>query len=215
MRREILIGFGLVLCGTLILAQEDGQKVSSGPQVGKTLPGPFDCLIVNGPRKGQQHCLVCEHGLSPAVIVFTREPGEGKEGMLNSLLAKLDEAVDRHRDESLGAAVVFLSPDAKNSANNSQEKDIDKLVAEAKARTDLLKRLAARTEKLKNVVAGCVAIEGPEGYKISPKAETTVLLCERHQVVANFAFAAGKMSDADVGRIIMKLDEVIKARAGK
>src|SRR5215471_10836708 len=66
-------------------AQDEGQKITSGPQVGKLLPGPFDCLIINGPKKGRQHCLVCEGGLSPAVMIFAREPADKKDAGLTAL----------------------------------------------------------------------------------------------------------------------------------
>src|SRR2546426_1022374 len=48
-------------------------KLKSGPQQGQALPGPFHFLNVNGAHAGNPHCLVCEYGLEPVVMVFTRE----------------------------------------------------------------------------------------------------------------------------------------------
>jgi hypothetical protein len=197
------------------LGQDESEKLSSGPAAGKLLPMPFDCLIINGDKKGRQHCLVCEHGLRPAVLVFAREASEGKASALDALMAKLDDALERHKDENLGGAAVFLSPDARNSANNDKEEDPEKLVAEAKARADLVKRLTARSEKLKSLVVGCFPPEGPKDYNINPKAEVTVLVYERHKVLANYAFAPAAMTDADVERIIAKVGEVMKTRVEK
>ncbi|MBI3408373.1 MAG: hypothetical protein HY040_08450 [Planctomycetes bacterium] len=213
--RQISAGLAILFIGSMILAQDDGDKIASGLGVGKILPGSFDSLIINGKYKGRQHCLVCEHGLNPAVAVFAREPGEGKDGPLNALLSKLDEVVERHPDESLGAFAIILSPDAKSSANNPDETDAAKLVEEARARDELVKRHSARTEKLKSLVVGCLLPEGPKGYNINPKAEVTVLLYERHKVVANFAFAPGKMSDADVGRIVAAVEKMATGSAAK
>lgn len=209
----LCVFFGL--CASWILAQDGSQQLSSGPQVGKVLPGTFDSLVLNGKKKGRQHCLVCAQGLNPAVLVFAREPGEGKDGPLTTLLAKLDEALDLYQDTPLGASVVFLSADAKNSANNEKEQDPDKLVEEAKARDDLVKRLTTRSEKLKGVVVGCFPQAGPKAYEVSPKAEVTVLVYDRHKVLANFSFAEGKMTQADVARVMAKVDEMMKARAEK
>src|SRR5438552_12518183 len=51
------------------------------------LPGPFDSYNINGAKgKGRYHCLVCEFGHDPVVMVFVREPEEGKDGPLNTLV---------------------------------------------------------------------------------------------------------------------------------
>jgi hypothetical protein len=215
MRGQILLGLCCLFCSSLILAQDQDGKLSSGPQVGKFLPAAFDCLIINGKNKGRQHCVVCAQGLNPAVLVFAREPAEGKDGPLTALMAKLEEALERHQEAFLGGAVVFLSPAAKNSANNDKEEDPDKLVEEAKTRDELVKRLTARTEKLKNLVVGCFPPEGPKDYKINPKAEVTILIYERHKVLANYAFAEGKMAEADADRIIAAVDNAIKKTESK
>ena len=119
--------FGLMFCLAVggLVAQEDGEKIQSGPKVGEVLPGPFDAFNVNGKTaKGRQHCLVCDFGLSPVVMVFAREPAEGKDAPLATLLAKLDEAVGRHADDySLESCAIFLSPDGQNSTTNAGEQD--------------------------------------------------------------------------------------------
>jgi hypothetical protein len=35
-----------------------GESLKSGPQVGKTIPGPFDVLNVTGPAAGEKNCQV-------------------------------------------------------------------------------------------------------------------------------------------------------------
>ena len=111
MRVPMFIGLTLLLLGGLF-AQEGGAKIQSGVKVGDVLPGPFDAYNVNGKTaKGRQHCLVCDFGLSPVVMVFAREPAEGKDGPLMSLLSKLDDAVGRYLDDrNLGSFAIFLEP---------------------------------------------------------------------------------------------------------
>ena len=215
MGRHLYSGLAFLFLVGGIVAQDEDEKLTSGVAVGKLLPGAFDCLVINGKNKGRQHCLVCENALNPVVMVFAREPAEGKEGPLDALMAKLDDAVARHQDVSLGGFVIVLSPDARSSATNESEEDAAKLVEEARARDELVKRLSTRAEKLKNVIIGCYPPEGPKGYNLSPKAEITVLVYERHKVLANFAFSAGQMTDADLERIIAAMDKVAKSSEGK
>ena len=210
-------GWGVVFClfAGWVTAQEAG--LVSGPKVGGVVPGPFDSFNINGKKgKGRQHCLVCEYGLLPVVLVFAREPAEGKDGPLTSLLAKLDEAVERHAEANyLNSFAVFLSPDARNSANNAEEQDPKKLVDEALAREGLAARLEPRAEKLKHVVISFFPAEGPKGYNINPKAEVTVLFYIRHKIMANFAFAEGKMTEEDVEKIVKTVDETFASAKKK
>jgi hypothetical protein len=206
MRISLSLGMTFLVLNGLLFAQE---QIQSGIKVGDVLPGPFDAFNINGKKaKGRQHCLVCDYGLNPVVMVFAREPADGKDGPLMSLLSKLDMAVSRHAEEnSLGSFVVFLSPDGHNSANTTGEEDPKKIVDEAIARDALTKRLEVRADKLKDVVVAYYPAEGPKGYNINPKAEVTVLFYKKHKVLANFAFAEGKMTTEDVDKIIQTVDE--------
>jgi hypothetical protein len=209
MRASKLLGLLLFLLAGGGPAQEDVEKIQSGLKAGEVLPGPFDAFNINGKiAKGRQHCLVCDFGLHPVVMVFVREPAEGKDGPLMTLLARLDEAVSRYADDrSLGSCAVFISPDGHNSATNAGEEDPKKIVEEAIARDALVRRLEERAEKLKNVVVAYVPAGGPKDYHINPKADVTVLFYIKHKVVANFAFAEGKMAASDVDTIIKAVDD--------
>ena len=210
MRVPVLFGLMFMLLASAT-AQEQGEQLQSGLKVGEVLPGPFDAVNINGKTaKGRQHCLVCDYGLNPVVMVFAREPAEGRDGPLTALLAKLDEAVNRHAGKhSLGSCAIFLSPDAHNSANNAAEQDPQKIVEEAIAREALAKRLEERAEKLKNVVVAYFTPEGPKDYQINPKAEVTVLVYAKHKILANFAYPAGKMGPDDVTKILQTVDEIL------
>lgn len=192
-----------------------GDAVKSGPQSGALLPGPFDPLNLNGDKKGRPHCLVCEYALNPVVMVFAREPAEGKDGPLTELLKKLDEAVPKYREPELKAFVVFLSKEAKSSADDAKAGEQEELVEEAMARAAMIARLTARAEGLKNVIASVYPVAGPKGYNVSDKAEVTVVFYQRHRVLANWAFAEEKLTTEDVDAVLKKVDQTLSKEAKK
>lgn len=211
MRISALLLTALASLATLAPVPAD-EEIKSGPQAGAVLPGPFDAFNVNGKRaKGRFHCLVCEFGLNPVVMVFAREPGEGKEGSLHALLKKLDEAVEKHQSRFLSSFAVFLSPDARSSATDPKEDDPGKLVAEAEARDALLNRLDELVKKqdFKHLVVTCFPREGPKGYHINDKAEVTVVFYNKHKVIANFSFAAGTFKEENIDPILQKVEATL------
>jgi hypothetical protein len=210
MNTSWLIRFcGAIIFLLAITAVQAGDAVKSGPQPGEILPGSFAPFNINGEHKNKYHCLVCKYEVNPVVMVFAREPAEGKDQALTELLKKLDEAVGRHQKAYFGSFVVFLSPDAKSSATDSKAQDSGKLVQEAKAREDLIARLQARAEKLKNVVVCCFPAEGPKDYKINEKAEVTVIFYNLFEVLANFAHKEGQLQTKDVEAILKKVDDTL------
>lgn len=57
MKRAAMLGSAL--CGTLMItAFALAGDLKSGPAVGKTLPGPFNPLHLNGPDTDKKVCLV-------------------------------------------------------------------------------------------------------------------------------------------------------------
>jgi hypothetical protein len=165
------------------------QAVRSGPQAGEMIPGPFHFFNATGTHAGKPHCLVCEYGLCPVVVVFARDiPEAGAAQPLVTLLQKLDEAVTRYPQRRLHSFVVFLSNDATNPDTTREA---------ARKLEDV-----ARNADLKNVVVAVGGPDGPEGYHLSKDAGVTVVLYEKHNVIANFAFARGKMTDKDVSAVL-------------
>lgn len=208
------------------------DEFKSGPQPGSLLPGPFECVVFNDKQtkalkddkdsldqkkkelaKKRLHCLVCDFGLNPVVMVLAREVGEGKEGPLHQLLKKLDEAGEKHQERYLSNFVVFLSPDARSSATDPKLDDPAKLVEEAMARDALFARLDALVQKMdfKHLVVSCYLAEGPKGYNLNDKAEVTVVFYLKHKVVANFAFAEGKFKEENIEPILQKVEATLAA----
>jgi hypothetical protein len=203
----------LFLGGFALVAQEEEKKeakFASGPAAGSLLPGSFDVYNINGSHKGKFHCLVCEFGHDPVVLIFAREPEEGKDEAFNTLMTKLDEATEKYKQYYLRCFVVFLSPAGRSSATEAKVEDPAKLVEEAMARDNLHGRLEARAAKLKNVVLAYTIPEGPKGYNLHPKAEVTAIFYKKLKVLDNFAFTTGQMDEEKVAGVMDKVEKTLK-----
>jgi hypothetical protein len=231
MARHSWIGMLALLVGCSFLVAQDEEKYQSGPKVGAFLPKPFECYNVNGPAKGRPECLVCKFALSPAVLVFSKEPAEGKDEAFTELLKQLDAtAAEFVADRNFSVVVVILSPDARDSTNNAQAKSVNeltkdaeknpeevakllreqakKLIEEAGKREKLLERLTKRAENLKHVIVAYLP-EAPAEYKLNPKAEMTFLFYERMKVLDNYAFAPGTLDDKQVKTMVDRVREAL------
>jgi hypothetical protein len=202
-----LIGLAMIFAGVAALSA--GRGPASGPHAGETMPGTFAPWNINGAHAGKYHCLVCEFDLDPAVLIFAREPAEGKGAAFDELLQKLDQAVARHQKAHFHAGVVVLSPFAQSSTSVPKVEDFNDLVKEANEREALVERLKKRAEALKGTAVACFPAEGPKSYKIDPKAQFTVLFYKNLQVIANYSFAANQMQSGDVATIMKKVDETL------
>jgi hypothetical protein len=202
------------VCAVLVCASAGALQaggVKSGPPVGSVLPGSFQPFNLNGKiGKNRYHCLVCEFGLKPTVMVFARDHPEGKDTAVVDLLQKLDQAVEAHQDSYLHAFVVFLSPDARTSVTSPQPEEPGNLVSQAAAWEALLARLTPRADKLKNVVVAAYPAEGPPGYQVAKDADVTVILYQGHKVLANYAFAPGQFNDGAVAEVMKAVDNMAR-----
>jgi uncharacterized protein YcgI (DUF1989 family) len=108
---------------------------------------------------------------------------------LTSLVKKLEAATSKHSDCRLGAFVVMLSDD--------EEKMSEKL-----------KELSEK-EKIKKVVLCIDNPQGPPKYKIAKEADITVVYYSKRKVVKNFAFAAGKMTEKDLTKVIEEIKAIL------
>jgi len=154
------------------------DPVSSGLPVGKR-PGPYSFLVATGPQRGQPTCYVCEQheGGKPAAIVFARSLSDP----LAKLLAKL-EAAGAGKDATGYKVWMTQLTDTAN-----------------------LDALAAWSQKqgLKGVPVGAFeGADGPPAYRLNADADVTVMLFVKTQVVANFAFRKGELTDKTVEQVV-------------
>jgi hypothetical protein len=174
---------GLALFAVSGLAQE---RLTSGPQVGKAVPGPFHPLNVTGASAGKKNCLFCENGPNPVAMIFAREVSPG----LTTLIKKIDAATAQNKKARMGSFVVFLS-------------DNEKLA-------DELKTLAEK-ENIKNTVLSIDNPAGPKGYDVSKDADVTVVLYENRTVRANRAYRRGELNASAVDQIVAELPKILTA----
>jgi hypothetical protein len=172
---------GLVVAVAGVYAEGTAK---SGPEVGKTVPGPFHPLNVTGDNAGQKACLYCSNGPNPVAVVFAREVNP----QVAALLKKLDEATAKNGKASMGSFAVFCS-------------DKDGLA-------DQLKSLAAE-QKLKSLVLSIDNTAGPKAYNIAKDAEVTVLLYNEFTVRANHAFKKGELNAKSVERVVADVSKII------
>jgi hypothetical protein len=170
----------LVLAGGLFAA----EKLTSGPQVGKKVPGPFEPLNVNGEFAGQKKCQFCINGSNPVAMVFARECNP----TVKKLIKEIDAATAKNGEAKMGSFFVFLSDD------EGMEKKLTEL---------------AKKEDLKKCVLTLDNKNGPDGYEIAKDADVTVVLYTGRVVKANYAFKKGQMKDKDVEKVIADITKIL------
>ncbi|MSU76740.1 MAG: hypothetical protein EXS16_01460 [Gemmataceae bacterium] len=211
--RTMQLAVFILLAGSLAVSPaQNEEKLQSGPKAGAVIPSAFECYNVNGSAKGRQHCFVCRFGLNPAVILFAKEPAEGKDDVFNELLKQLEQTADDFQERGFGVGVVVLSPDARDSTNNADEEKTEELVKEAVLREKLVERITERAKPYKHVVIGVFPEKGPTKYNLNPKADVTIIFYQRMKIVGNYAFGADELKGADVERIVKRIREELPLR---
>jgi hypothetical protein len=154
-------------------------EITSGLKPGDA-PAAFFVQDVTGPAAGTKLCYRCRYGGNPVVAVFTHKIDD----KVTSLVKKVDEEVAKNKDKRMKAFVVLLTDDPDH--------------AETK-----LKKVAEKN-KIENVPLTIFdGTMGPSDYKLSDKAEVTVLMWNKSDVKVNHAFAPGQL-DADSISAIVK-----------
>jgi hypothetical protein len=171
----------VVTAGLAVAAEE----LTSGPQVGSQVPGPFHPLNVNGEKAGEKFCLFCCNGVNPVAMVFARE----NSPQLAKLIKKIDEQTAKNGDAKMGSFVVYLSD------KEGLEKELKDL---------------AKENDLKKCVLAIDNPAGPKAYKVAQDAEVTVVLYTDHTVKANHAFRKGELKDNDIDTIISEIPRILE-----
>jgi len=162
----------LLLVGSLLLADD----LASGPQVGATVPGQFDALLVNGPDAGNESCLYCKFGNAPVVMIFASKPSVELARLVKAL-----EPVASQAGAECGICVIATDP------GRDSRRLLGKLADEA---------------NLKRVVLATVEPDRVKDYELNSEAGATVLLYSRRVVRANAAFKPGSLNDAAIAKMV-------------
>jgi len=211
---RILFALAFVTCTFPALL---GQETKSGPQRDETLPGAFQPLNVNGPFAGRHHSLVTEFRLNPVILVFVRAQGDDVDPEDRKLLETIDKvAEDRHADTGLESFVVFLTPRARSGATDDNKGIKDKaayaksLVEETIHREKLVNNLKEVSKSFKRLIVTCYPAENvAQQYRLTDRAEVTVLVYARQRVFSNFAFAEGQLNQGGIDNVLKAVDAML------
>ncbi len=156
----------------------------SGPQPKDDIPGAFRPLNINGEFANEPHCLVCENGLNPVVMIFARDRSEP----LVKLITQLEAKTDLHSQQDLGAFVVFLKD------GEAFRKELEQV---------------AKTKRLKRTI---LSIEDPavlKDYKLAKNADVTVVLYTESVVRVNHAFKQGELNDQAIEAVLADIAKIL------
>jgi hypothetical protein len=179
--RSMLVSFVVALLSSGIAV---AGSVTSGPQAGEKVPGPFKVRNITGPEAGQMSCQYCNHGTRPVVAIFTKVITP----KVAQLLLKIDAATTKHKEAGLGSFVVVCS-------------DVAGMDQHVQA---VAQQLGIHSTILTLYKAG-----GPEKYRLSPDADVTVLLYNHLTVKANHAFKNAELTEAATSAILTDLAKML------
>ena len=117
-------------------------------------------------------------------MIFAREI----TGPLTSLVKKIDAATAKNSDCRMGSFVVFLSDD------EGLEKKLKEL---------------AKKDKIEHTILSIDNPAGPRGYNVAKDADVTVILYNKRDVKANYAFKKGEMKESDVEKIVGDVSKIL------
>jgi hypothetical protein len=200
MSKRSLPLFALGVASLFALHEVRAQDVKSGPQKGDPLPGSFQPLNINGEFKQRNHCLVCQFRINPVALVFVRQQGTSVDPEVKKLLDTLEQVSKANfADYGMSSFVVFLTPAARSSVTEGKGgKD-----------TDLIEEAAAGYKSVIWTVYPADAIASK--YRLSDKADVTVILYVRHLVRDTYAFGEGQLKDAGVEKVRQGIDDMLEA----
>ncbi|MHB1423839.1 MAG: hypothetical protein ACYC3I_11715 [Gemmataceae bacterium] len=169
-----LLSSGMALAGS----------VTSGPQAGEKVPGPFKVLNITGPEAGQTSCQYCNHGTRPVAVIFTKTIAPE----IVPLLKKIDAATAMNKEAGLGSFAVVCS----DAAGMEQQ----------------LRAIAPQLG-IQNTILTLYKAGGPEKYHLSPDADVTVLLYNHLTVKANHALKSAELTEAAMNAIVADIAKML------
>ena len=167
MKKALVPALALMLTAN-VFAAEPNSGLKEGARV-----GAFNVKDCTGPSKGKSLCYRCKYGNRPVVAIFTRNLDESVTGLIKNI----DGQVVKNGDKQMKAFVVLLTDDPDAAEGKLQK--------------------VAKKAGIKNVPLTIFdGVTGPPSYKISKKADVTVLMWNKSKVKVNKGFAKGKFDKA-------------------
>uniref|UniRef100_A0A7C2PEZ6 Redoxin domain-containing protein n=1 Tax=Schlesneria paludicola TaxID=360056 RepID=A0A7C2PEZ6_9PLAN len=182
MRKSLSLVVTALLAGGLATAAE----LQSGLPKGEFVPA-FTVLDCSGPSKGDELCYRCKYGNRPVVSIFTRE----LTPEVTQLTKAIDAAIAKNEDAKMAGFVVLLTDNAKAAASKLEE--------------------TAAKNSIKNVpLTAFDGTTGPKPYKISDKAEVTVMMWVDSEVKVSKGFGKGELNKAAIDQILADTKTILE-----
>jgi hypothetical protein len=181
----------LVALATLFVASVGfavaAEKIESGLEKGASVP-PFYVKDVTGPAKdGDELCYRCRFGGQPVVTIFAKEMTDE----VAALTKELDGVVAKNRDQKMAGFVVLMTDDVKK--------------ASASLKT------AAEKNKIEQLpLTTFEGTDGPQGYKINPKADVTVMMWVEGKVKVSRGFNKGELSKDAISKVSAETKQILE-----
>lgn len=179
--RSSLISFVVALLSSGVAL---AGSVTSGPQAGEKVPGPFKVYNVTGPDAGHASCQYCKNGTRPVAVVFVK----AITPEVTQLLKKIDIATATNKERGLGSYAVLCT----------ETPGMDRQLAGL-----------AQQMQIQNTILTLYKAGGPEKYRLAPNADVTVLLYNHLTVKANHAFKNGELTGAAMDAILADLGKML------
>lgn len=181
MRKWVAAAAVLVAASAFAYAGDASSGLEKGDSV-----GAFNVNDVTGPNKDTSLCYRCQYGSRPVVTIFTRKIDEN----VTSLIKDIDAQCEKNKDAQMKAFVVLLTDDTDGA-----EKELKAVAEKAGIKNVPLTTFDGKV--------------GPPDYKLSEKAETTVLMWTKGKVKVNEGFEAGKLNKEAVSKVAGLTTEIL------
>ena len=173
----------LAVSASLVLAAE----IQSGLEKGKGVP-PFYVKDVTGPSKdGDELCYRCRYGNQPVISIFAKEMTED----VANLSKELDNVVAKNRDQKMAGFVVVMSDDPEKAAPSLA----------AAADKHKISQMPLTTFK---------GTKGPEGYKINPKADVTVMMWVDGKVKVSQGLNKADINKESIAKLVKETSTILE-----
>ena len=120
-------------------------------------------------------------------MIFAREIDDS----LTGLVKKIDAITGENKKSKMGSFVIFTN-------------DSDEMEAKLKE--------YAKKEGIKNTPMAIDNPSGPKGYNVAKDAAITVVLYNKREIKANYAFKKGEMKTEDIEKILKDIPKILEKK---
>jgi hypothetical protein len=200
-----ILARGIVL--SCLMALSAGFCQAAEPDDAPELPGPFFPYNVNGKKAGTYHCLVTQHHLDPAVLIFVRESAfeEGRKdgAVLADLLKKLDQRVDKNVAVRLAVFVVVVMDEKDKKTVVTDDDKRDQMDEEIK------KWIGGQA--LTHIIFSLDSNSRLKAYALKDDSDLTIFLFRRYKVLARQELGTKGLTAEKVSEVLGDVKEKLGA----